>query len=290
MYNISITIADILIEVKSPISASELKIEKRLGPFFQTPDNPIARVSLLWEENADLNSPRAELVYDPGSIWRMYHENGNYYATISYPGDSSAASPQAVLRARSTWDALALTEHRNGATWKSLLNIGAGELILRTKILFADGLVFHAGGIDDNGRGIVLAGHSGAGKSTQVQLWGSVSGVIGMNDDRIAVRADANGAWCYGTPWGGTAGIARNHKAPLSTIFLIEQALENDMQKLHPSVSAPMLLARAFLPYWDRFLMQRAMANMDKILSSTPVYLLRCRPEMEVISLVRSVL
>ena len=36
--------------------------------------------------------------------------------------------------------------------------------------------------------------------------------------------------------------------------------------------------------------MQRAMANLNAILAHVPVYRLRCRPEMAVIPLVRSVL
>jgi hypothetical protein len=121
-------------------------------------------------------------------------------------------------------------------------------------------------------------------------LWSQEPGVIAMNDDRIAVRVEAGGARCYGTPWGGTADIARNHQAPLSALILLEQASENDIQPLSPSASAPLLLAGAFLPYWDRALMQRAMANLNALLSRVPVYRLRCRPEPEVISLMRSVL
>ena len=138
------------------------------------------------------------------------------------------------------------------SAWQSLLNIGAGELILRTAILFTGGLVFHASGLDDNGKGIVFVGHSGAGKSTQVGLWSQEPGVIAMNDDRIAVRVEANGAMCYGTPWGGTADIARNHAAPLSALIVLEQAPENAIQPLAPAAAASLLTARAFLPYWDR--------------------------------------
>ena len=128
------------------------------------------------------------------------------------------------------------------------------------------------------------------GKSTQLGLWNHVPGVTAMNDDRIAVRPNANDAICYGTPWGGTAEIASNHQAPLSALILLEQASENKIQRLSPSTAAPLLLARAFLPYWDRSLMQRAFENLNVLLAHVPVYLLRCRPEPAVVSLVRSVL
>ena len=183
-----------------------------------------------------------------------------------------------------------LIERRSGVNWQSLLNVGAGELLLRTKILLTDGLVFHASGIDDNGRGIVIVGHSGEGKSTQANFWNQVPGALVINEDRIAVRSSESSAMCYGTPWGGTANITHNHSAPLSVLILLEHAQENDIMRLSPSAAAPLLLARALLPYWDGALMQRAMANLNALLERVPVYLLRCRPEPAVVSLVRSVL
>ena len=88
--------------------------------------------------------------------------------------------------------------HRSA--WQSLLTIGAGELILRTAILFTGGLVFHSSGLDDNGRGHCFRRPFRRGQETQVGLWSQEPGVIAMNDDRIAVRVNAGGAMCYGTP------------------------------------------------------------------------------------------
>jgi hypothetical protein len=280
-----ITIANILIEVRSPLCPAELGIEKCFGPFFGAPQNPIARVSFCWEESHDAPSPCGELVYNPGPIWRMYRAGETFYAAINYPDGISG-----VLRANAAWDDLTLTEQRSGAAWQSLLNIGAAELLLSNTILSTNGLVFHASGIDDNGRGIAFLGPPGAGKSTQLRLWSHVPGAVAVNDDRIAVRSNTSGAVCYGTPWGSKGIIARNHHAPLSALILLEQAPQNDIQRLSPCASAPVLVARAFLPYWDRALMQRAMTNLDALLACVPVYRLRCRPDPEVVSLVRSVL
>lgn len=289
-HNIPISIANILIELTSPLSAAELGIEQRLGPFFGAPENPLARVTLRWEESANPPTPRGELIYDPGSIWKMYRAGEDYYAALTYQGEGRVAQAQSMLRANPAWDDLMLTEQRAGAQWQSLLNIGAGELILRTAILFTGGLVFHSSGLDDNGKGIVFIGHAGAGKSTQVGLWSQEPGVIAMNDDRIAVRVEARGAMCYGTPWGGTADIARNHAAPLAALIVLEQAPENAIQPISPAAAPSLLMARAFLPYWDQSLMLRAMANLNTILARVPVYRLRCRPERAVIPLIRSVL
>lgn len=290
MHKIPITIADILIELTSPLSAAELGIEERLGTFIGTSENPQARLSLRWEESETPPSPRGELIYDPGSIWKMYYDAHNYYAKMTYDSEEQAAQNQSLLRANPAWDDLTLTEQRNKAKWQSLLNIGAGELILRTAILFTGGLVFHSAGLDDNGKGIVFVGHAGVGKSTQMGFWNQEPGVIAMNDDRVAVRVGETGTMCYGTPWGGTADIARNHAAPLAALIVLEQSPENVITRLSPAEAAPLLAPRSFLPYWDKNLMARAMTNLNAILGHVPVYRLRNRAEKSNISLVRSAL
>jgi hypothetical protein len=297
MHNIPICIANVLIDLTGPLSAAELGIEARLGPFraARSPENPLARVAVRWEESDGAVVPQGDLIYDPGAIWKMYRAGEDYYAVFTYHGAGQAAQTQAMLRANPTWDDLTLTEQRTGPRWQSLLNLGAGELILRSAILFTNGLILHASGIDDNGHGIVFVGHSGIGKSTQLRLWTSIPGVIAIDDDRIAVRVNTNPATnktevistCYGTPW---KDIARNHAAPLSAIIVLEQAPENAIHLLAPATAASLLAARAFLPYWDQLLMSRAMANLNAILAHVPVYRLSCRPEKAVIPLVRSVL
>ena len=285
-----INIAGILIEVQSPLSILELGIAEKFGSFLGVPDNPLAQVSLQWQKSNSTPTPCGKLIYDPGSIWKMYRDGEQFYAAMTYADDDSKPQTHSVLRADATWDDLTLIEQRTGPQWKSLLNVGAGELLFRTKILLTDGVVFHASGLDDNGRGIVFVGHSGAGKSTQLDFWSADPGVVAMNDDRIAVRSNANGAMCYGTPWGGTSDIARNHAAPLSALVLLEQAPQNDILQISPAAAASLLVPRMFLPYWDQALMQRALANLNTILTRVPVYHLRCRPEPAVIELVRSVL
>jgi hypothetical protein len=289
-HRISIGIGDLLIELSSPLSAAELGINDRLGGFFGAPEKPLARVALRWEESFGPPTPCGDLVYDPGSIWKMYRSGQDCCAALTYRSEGLATQTQGVLCANPSWDNLTLTEQRVGADWQSLLNVGAGELLFRTAILFTDGLVFHASGLDDNGKGIVFIGHAGAGKSTQLGQWSDEPGVIAMNDDRIAVRVEAGGPRCYGTPWGGTSNIARNHAAPLAALVLIEQAPENAIEPVLPAAAASLLAARAFLPYWDPALMLRALANLNAILARVPVYRLRCRPERATVPLVRSVL
>jgi hypothetical protein len=290
MNEIYYTIADIQTQINSSLSSKELGIEKRYESFFTVPNTVDAHISLLWQKYNSISSPKGELIYAPEPMWHIYYDGIKYYVVFYCSNENMKGNIRAVLCTNVTWNDFLLVENMDNNRLHSVLSTGAGELLLRTNILFNEGLIFHASGIDDNRRGIVFIGHSGAGKSTQLSLWNHNHGVIAINDDRIAVRIVNGEIKCYGTPWGGTSEIASNHSAPLSALILLEQASENEIRLLSPSVSAPMLLARAFLPYWDRELMELAFSILNKLLASVPVYLLRCRPEPEVISLVRSVL
>jgi len=288
-YKHYITIADILIEVQSNLNEVELGFNDEFKQFLCTSNETVSVVKVKYIVSEKNFIPKGDLVFDPGSIWKVYKNGNIFYTTIEYPTDEYIGFPQVMLKSNDKWDRITIFEHRI-TLWNTLLNYGAGELIFRTRMLFTDGVVVHAAGIDDNGRGIIFVGHSGVGKSTQLKLWDNEDGVIQMNDDRIALRISSQGVMAYGTPWYGTGQVANNHKAPLKSIFLLEQSPVNEICALLPSEATSLLLSCTFLPYWNNRLLKLACSNLDRILSSVPVYLLRCRPELSVIPLVRSVL
>lgn len=290
VYQIQFSVASIEVLLTSPISPETMQITDRYRSFMENIGKPTYHIDLEWKEFSEKPVKRPQLIFDPGEIWQMYRDESLWYAAFSYQDKLAPFEKRDRLEANAAWNQIRLWESRSRPDWRSLLNSGVGELMIRTAILFTKGLVFHASGLDDNGKGIVFIGHSGAGKSTQVQMWQEESGVVAMNDDRIAVRIGEEGPMCYGTPWGGTANIAKNHAAPLKAMIILEQAPENSIQ-LYANEKVPVeLMARTFLPYWDKGLMQLAMENLERIIQQVPVYLLRCRAEKSVIPLVRSVI
>jgi len=265
-------------------------LNDRYRTFLTSQDHPQYTVNLRWMKYSQPMTETPELIFDPGEIWKMYQKGSTYYASFDYKGANLPFQESNILITNPEWNQMTLIERITGPDWISLLNTGVGELILRTAILFVRGLVFHASGLDDNGSGIVFIGHSGAGKSTQVAMWQKESGVIALNDDRIAIVPSKSGLRCYGTPWGGSLNIAKNHSAPLKAIIILEQASTNQITRFPLAPLPSWMMARTFLPYWDKNLMVVAMKNLELILSKVPVYLLRCRPEKAVIPLVRSIL
>jgi hypothetical protein len=283
---IPITIANILIELTSPLSVEEMGIGSRFGAFFGTNKNPIAQLGLCWENGINSITSPGELIYDPGSIWKMYRSGYNFQAVFAY----NTKNPQSRLLVNPSWNILTLTEQPTNRFWTSILNFGAGELILRTAILFTGGVVFHASLVDDNGKGILFVGHSGEGKSTIANLWSQVSGAIIINEDRVAVRSTKTGAMGFGIPWGGSANITRNHQVPISAIILLEQSTQNDIQHISPFIASSSLITRTFLPYWDQTLLLLAMSNLNNIINNVQIFRVRFRPDTAIVPLIQSVL
>ena len=99
------------------------------------------------------------------------------------------------------------------------------ELAMMHRLALGEGIEVHALGLaDDDGSGYLFLGHSGAGKSTTARLWKQQRGVKLLSDDRIILREQNGKILMYGTPWHGDAGVASPDCAPLTAIFLLEQA------------------------------------------------------------------
>ena len=288
-------IADLTLAVACPLPFEEIGLPGRLSPFGIPPPAHPSNIVIHWEGVRHLSPlPANERIYDPKHVWRMFKGRDGYetLVDIDYASRWNTRPPRARLEVNNTWEKALLLERMvtRNQQFSTILPVGPSELMIRTRIIFNGGLVFHACGLDDNGRGLLMAGRAGAGKSTQGLLWAREDGVVALSDDRVAVRLNTDGVTIYGTPWGGTANIARSHQVPLSAILLLEKARENELVPLSPAESVPLLAARAFLPYWNSELLARAFDVLDRLLAQIPVYRLRCSPEPAVIPLVRSVL
>jgi hypothetical protein len=211
-------------------------------------------------------------------------------AVINYPNEGRLMPSASVLEIERDWSHVRMTESVRSDGWSSALNLGASELIVRTRVLTKDGIVFHSSAVNDSGKGVLMVGHSGAGKSTQSVIWVEQAGATVLSDDRVAVRIENGQAVAYGTPWGGTAGIAVNASVPLEAMLILQQHPTNELVRMTPTEAMPELLVRAFLPYWDSDLLARALDVVERIVNSVPVHTFRCRADASVIPAVRSIL
>lgn len=262
---------------------------KEFRVFEDMPGEP--DVNVEWINGDPSKAELGEPLFYPGAVWRIYRAaSGEGTVTVvSYLEDGQLSPSACVLEADPAWTNLRVTEKASQDGWNSLLNLGVGEFIVRTRVVLEQGLVFHSAGVADGDRGFLLAGHSGTGKSTQSLIWQQHTDATVLSDDRVAVRLEDGAAVAYGMPWGGTAGIARNASARLSAVLILEHGPTNELIPLSPLETMPKLLARSFLPYWDPGLLQKAMDTVAGIMERVPVYIFRCLPDASTIPVVRSI-
>lgn len=167
-----------------------------------------------------------------------------------------------------------------------------GALIasIMTHLSTRNGLMFHASLIDVSGNGILFIGPSGIGKTTQAELWNRCRDAVIINGDMALVHYDGETYWGHGCPWHGSSPYCENRKVPLKGIVVLEQAPENQLERLTGIRMIERVTQNVFLPKWYQTGTEAAMETLDGLLSEIPVYLLRCRPDEAAVELVENTL
>lgn len=163
-------------------------------------------------------------------------------------------------------------------------------LVFRNVILQHNGLILHSSAMKYKGYGVVFSAASGTGKTTHTTLWEMHRGADIINDDNPAIRMFEDETYVYGTPWSGKSTKFSNDKLPLKAIVLLEQSPTNEMIQLKPAEAVARLMPRVFLPYQDEALMKIAIDNVSQLIARVPIYLLKCRPDVEAMELVEKCL
>jgi len=162
------------------------------------------------------------------------------------------------------------------------------ELAMMHRLALGAGIEVHALGLaDENGSGYLFLGHSGAGKSTTARLWQQQRGVRLLSDDRIILREQNGAILMYGTPWHGDAGVASGDSAPLSAVFLLEQAPADELVPLSQSKAAAELFARAFVPHYLKGGIQYSLDFADQVTRSVPNSIFRFAPTPGAVEVIR---
>lgn len=162
--------------------------------------------------------------------------------------------------------------------------------IVMTHLSTRNGLLMHASFVDYDGKGILFIGPSGIGKTTQAELWAKYKNATIVNGDMALVHYENSKYYGYGCPWHGSSVYCENRKAELYGIIVLEQALENHIERLTGITMVDRVMRNVFLPKWYEEGVNAALRTVDGLLSTVPVYLLKCRIEKQAVELVERVL
>jgi len=148
------------------------------------------------------------------------------------------------------------------------------------------GVLFHACGMDDDGKGYLFLGNSGDGKSTTAKLW-SDQGMAVLNDDRIIVREKNGELWMYGTPWHGDFKRHSCRGLPVRKLFFLNHGEKNSARPKSGAEAVSMLLTRSFSPFWDHQGMTLTIELCRRLAGQIPCYELAFLPDPGMIDFVR---
>lgn len=164
------------------------------------------------------------------------------------------------------------------------------DQIVSMYLLSGRGVTVHAAGALVGGRGVLLAGVSGAGKTTISRLAAGRPGWEPLSDDRVIARLAEGGATVYGTPWPGEGAVAENRSGPLEWLVFLAQGESNVVERLEPGQALAHLLKTASIPWYDQEYLPSALDACGWLVRDVPAALLTFRPDAEAVDAVEGLL
>jgi hypothetical protein len=231
-----------------------------------------------------------KLVFDSGGTWSIYQSHGKYILCLRSHQKNNLPYKLAILEHDfKSGDIYIKHDEFAQSHYLYPLTYPLDELLMINLLSLGRGVLLHACGINDNGRGILFAGTSGAGKSTLANLWKGKNGVIILSDDLIIVRKIKDQILMYGTPWHGDAKMSSPRGVSLDKIFFIKHDNKNTFLSLKSIEAASNLLVRSFPTFWNPSGMQYTLRLISELAMKVPCYELGFVPDKNVLEFVEGV-
>jgi len=145
-----------------------------------------------------------------------------------------------------------------------------------------DAFVMHSSVVAVDGQAYCFAAESGTGKSTHTRYWKEALGgrLTVINGDKPIYRFQGERLLACGTPWCGKEKWQTNTSAPLKAVCLLERAEENAVFPVNAFEVWGELAHHFHLPGGGQVDMVRLMELIDRMVTTVPVYRLRCRNDI----------
>lgn len=236
-----------------------------------------------------LTYPDKTPLFRSGGLWALFEEPEGYRFSFLRPFEGETPYKEAWFDSEFKNGRVRLSrKFFNETTATYPLEYPLDELMMIHRLSRGLGVEVHAVGIvDQDKRGHLFLGHSGAGKSTTARLWSRESGVHILSDDRIVLRLDQGQMRMYGTPWHGDAGIASPDSALLHSIYFLEHGKANKICQLSNNLAAAELFARSFVPRHCREGLQFALSFLERVALQIPCHSFQFVPDGSAVEAIR---
>ena len=278
LFSFTVEIAGVSIHFEAP---RVMEIPPELKPFVtnNTMAQEVYRIELIHDPIIFDTSP----CYTSTGL-NVYSIEGATYREFSHLKAADGCIPVCCLR--NTGDhtlyipAIDWEHYERNCTLSVLL--GPEELFLRH-----NGFILHSSVVMYEGYALVFCGASGAGKSTQAQLWQDYRHGEILNGDRCIIMKRGDLFYGCGSPYCGSSGLYRRETAPICPIVLPVKAEENRIERLKPEEAFRKLYREALVNLWDTRFINTLFDLLQELVVRVPVYSLYCRPDEQATELTR---
>lgn len=263
---------------------------KTYGPFITeaiSSDEKSSAIDLNIEIRTFPDVRRMTKIFDSMTLWSMFSSGDEYFwvdATEATPKEATCLArfhrrPEQIK----VYCPKQLTAAIDG---RKMVNNPfvhpLDQLLMMYALAERDGAIFHASAVELDGKGFLLPGRSGAGKTTISRLFAAERHTL-LSDDRVVVKKIQDEFYAFGTPWAGDAGIAENRRLPLHGIFFIVHGNENRIDKITLKEAFARLMPVTSIPWYDKKVMPDILSFCEDIVMNVPAYELHFRPDSEVV-------
>jgi hypothetical protein len=166
-------------------------------------------------------------------------------------------------------------------------------LLIQYLALRNSGIFVHGVGMKDiDGRGFLLAGKSGSGKSTTARIWHTSSKAMVLNDDRIIVRKRNDVFFIFGSPWHGDFKdylLTRIEEAPLRKCFIIHHSTCNRLRQITGIEAFNQFYPNLFPAFWHKECLENTTSFALDLIRQVPCFRFGFKNDKRVIDFVRKV-
>lgn len=287
---IRIKVAEIVfgIDVKGSSIPDQVFEDYRL---FLTSDEPDLAIAVSESALPAMFPMESHRVFEAWERWSLYRIEEQHVLVQRHPVSSAIPDrimiidkdfEQGELFVRSPWSV-----QTGQSSFPNPLDYPLGHVLMVWLLGRGRGLMVHACGVNDEGRGYLMAGNSGHGKTTLAELWEHEACVL--NDDRVVLRKRDGRFWMYGTPWRGRHKSVSPEGVPVDRVFFPKHAARNGVERVVGVRASSMILTRSFPPIWDANGMSYTLDFLSELTSQVPCYELSFSPDERVRDFMRCV-
>lgn len=153
-------------------------------------------------------------------------------------------------------------------------------------------LFFHAAQITYQETGILFAGPSGAGKTTQAKLWERFRNARIICNDRTLLRKQDGNWHSYGYPMDGSQPVRSGEVHVAGCIVLVKQAQngKSSIERLRAGKAMAQLMPQLVIDWWSENARNQAAENLFLLLKEMPVYQLTATMDEQAVACLEKIL